>query len=320
MEKVLKNVLFNSHIMNNRKADKIALVGLDERSLIYDYQFSNSTTKRFVQHSKVYNESFSPFKLIHFDYKGIEFNMITCPAGGKVDITNWGEQEIDEPFMLGETEVTQELFEAVMGFNYSKFKKNNKNPVENVTWFDCLEFCNRLSGYFDLSHCYMLSDKEFSDNDYYPLSIEKAMIELIEGANGFRLPKEWEWQIAAMAGTNNLYAGANDNKSLKRFAWFDENSDKKTHPVAQKLPNEWGFYDMSGNVWEWCESSDEPDESSDEPGENDDPLANRVGRGGDSGDNAMNLPSQMNNPPNTRSDILGFRVARSIHSPVLMGL
>ena len=315
------DLLYKNHLINNRKADEIATIALDKLSLEYEYQYSQAKFKNRGSVSKSYINKTTNAVLIPFNHKGVRFNMISCPAGGKVKIdkTEWKTQKIKNPFMLGETEVTQELFESVMGFNYSLNKTSNKNAISGVSLFDCIEFCNKLSDFLELERCYTLREKRMepfnmppSYTEDRPLSIKFAIIDTTEGKNGFRLPKEWEWQIAAMAGTNNLYAGANDNKSLKRFAWFDENSDKKTHPVAQKLPNEWGFYDMSGNVYEWCENSYEPDESSDEPGENDDPLANRVGRGGDSGDNAMNLPSQMNNPPNTRSDILGFRVARSM--------
>ena len=115
----MKNVLMKNQIINSKSADRKVLIGLDEFSLDYDYQFSKSTTGRIVEYSKIDNESFKPFELIPFYYKWLKFNMITCPAGGKVNIENWGEQEIKEPFMLGETEVTQELFKAVMGFNYS---------------------------------------------------------------------------------------------------------------------------------------------------------------------------------------------------------
>jgi sulfatase modifying factor 1 len=193
-----------------------------------------------------------------------------------------------------------------MGFNYSIFN-SNKNPVEYVNWYDCLEFCNRLSDYLGLNHCYLLRDKMFT-NSTYPLSIEKAEITFIKWADGFRLPKEWEWQIAAMAGTNTQYAGANDDESLKRVAWFVKNSGNTTHPVAQKLPNEWGFYDMSGNVWERCENSDEPDK-------NNYPSARRVARGGSWNDYALFLRSayQADYSPSSRNGNLGFRVARSVH-------
>ncbi len=318
-----------NHIMNSTSADEKALIGLDELSLSYNYQLSTSITEQRTSYDNscvnknYYNKTFKPFDLVNLSYKTIEFNMITCPAGGKVNIYRWGLQEIKEPFMLAETEVTQELFEAVMYFNYSDFKDSNKNPVENVTWFDCLEFCNRLSDYFGLDRCYILNNKEYTNSDY-PLSIEEANAPLsieeandafekanaafIIGANGFRLPKQWEWQIAAMAGTNNEYAGANDDESLKRVAWFNANSGYKTHLVAQKLPNEWGFYDMSGNVGEWCENSENPNR-------NNNHSADRSIRGGGCYNIAWDLRSaklDYNTSPSIRRVNLGFRVARSI--------
>jgi sulfatase modifying factor 1 len=278
------------------------IIELNRNLWEYDYYNSQSMLPKGRQRN-----SEIQIRLIPFDYKGIEFNMITCLAGGKIDIAKWGSQEIKEPFMLGETEVTQELFEAVMGFNYSRFKTSDKNPVELVSWCDCLGFCNRLSDYFGLDHCYVLDNKEYTKNEY-PLSIEKANVTFVEGVNGFRLPKEWEWQIVAMAGTNNQYAGANNDESLKRVAWFEENSGKKTHPVAQKLPTEGGFYDMSGNVTEWCENSYLPDE-------NKVSSANRVDRGGSwYNRDASHLRSAFRyyHSHSFRSYYLGFRVARSI--------
>jgi sulfatase modifying factor 1 len=269
--------------------------------------------------------------LIPFEYEGIKFNMITCPAGGKVQISEkmkiahwvdlldddgdeqinryyWGKQEIKVPFMLGETEVTQELFEAVMEFNYSRFKYP-ENPVELITWYDCLEFCNRLSDYFRLGHCYIFESKEYSKGNIQPLCIEKAKFTFVKDANGFRLPKEWEWQIAAMAGTNNRYAGVNSLKSLNRVAWFNDNSNSKYHPVAQKLPNEWGFYDMSGNLQEWCENSKTPIE-------NDIHSTERVIRGGSWYNEPSGLLSdqRQTHQPGWAASYC-FRVARSIYSP-----
>ncbi len=293
----MKNVLmYDKHSIGK------PIIELNRNLWEYDYY----TNQSVIPNSRYRDSNLNPIRLIPFNYKRIEFNMITCPAGGKVNIYRWGLQEIKEPFMFGETEVTQELFEAVMGFNYSNFKDSNKNPVEQVSWYDCLEFCNRLSDYFDLDCCYMLNNKDFTYRNC-PLSIEKANAAFIIGANGFRLPKEWEWQIAAMAGTNNQYAGANDDESLKRVAWFYANSGSKTHPVAQKLPNEWGFYDMSGNVDEWCENSTQANE-------NNNPSVNRISLGGGWSNFAkgVSLASRHDYPPTYSDNTQGFRVARSI--------
>jgi formylglycine-generating enzyme required for sulfatase activity len=293
----MKNVLmYDKHSIGK------PIIELNERS--WDYEYYNSQS--VIQNSRYRDSNLNPIRLIPFDYEGVKFNMITCPAGGKVNIDNWGLQEIKEPIMLGETEVTQELFEAVMGFNYSNYKDSNKKPMDNITWYDCIGFCNILSDYFNLSHCYMLNNKKFTSNNY-PLSIEKAEITFIGWADGFRLPKEWEWQIASMAGTNNQYAGANDDESLESVAWFSGNTNNVLRPVAQKMPNEWGFYDMSGSLWEWCENSNEPNE-------NKESSAHRVFRGGSWGNGASALRSAYRsaNSPGDRGDFVGFRVARSI--------
>ena len=150
----MKNVLmYDKHRVGK------PIIELNERSWDYDYYNSQSV----IQNSRYRASNLNQIRLIPFDYEGIKFNMITCPNGGKIQVGDWGYQEIKEPFMLGETEVTQELFEMVMGFNYSEWKGSNKNPVERVSWYDCLEFCNKLSNYFGLGCCYMLRDKIFSN-------------------------------------------------------------------------------------------------------------------------------------------------------------
>lgn len=120
---------------------------------------------------------------------------------------------------MAETEVTQALWEAVMGYNPSCFKGENQ-PVENVEWDDCQTFIQVLN----------------------ELTGEK-----------FRLPTESEWEYAAKGGREYEYSGSD---SLDEVGWYGNNSGKKTHPVKQKKPNVLGLYDMSGNVFEWCNDWD----------------------------------------------------------------
>jgi formylglycine-generating enzyme required for sulfatase activity len=199
---------------------------------------------------------------------------------------------------IGETEVTQALFEAVMGWNDSYNKDSPQNPVETVTWYDCIYFCNKLSTLLGLEECYKMSDVEMDD-----VHITKATVKWDENKKGFRLPTYSEWELFARAGTNNRYSGTNDARDLGQYAWYNGNSEDKTHPVGEKLPNEWGLYDMSGNVWEWCWDLYNPENN----------TLERVVRGGSYVDNAnycwVALRSRC--VATARNDVRGFRLLRS---------
>ena len=121
-------------------------------------------------------------------------------------------------FAIGQTEVTQELWKAVMGSNPSRFK-GAKRPVEKVSWNDCQAFITKLN---------QLTGKRF------------------------RLPTEAEWEYAARGGKTKGYTYAG-SYTIDEVAWYDGNSGRQTHDVATKKPNELGLYDMSGNVWEFCQ-------------------------------------------------------------------
>ena len=168
----------------------------------------------------------------HFDVYGAKFTMVQID-GGSFDMGATPEQGIyaafdEKPslqvtvsnYYIGETQVTQELWQAVMGDNPSHFKGNSL-PVERVSWDECEDFIERLNA---ITGCV------------------------------FRLPTEAEWEFAARGGnkTNHTkFAGANDD-SKSDVMWFKDNSKVKSHEVKSKVPNELGLYDMSGNVSEWC--------------------------------------------------------------------
>jgi formylglycine-generating enzyme required for sulfatase activity/TolB-like protein len=194
--------------------------------------------------------------------------------------------------------VTQREWFEVMGTNPSHFRGDNL-PVENVSWFEAIEYCNRRSLREGLTPVYRGSGNN--------ITVDWT-------ANGYRLPTEAEWEFAAKGGNNAFliteYSGSNN---VDAVAWFSGNSGNRTQPVGTKAPNSLGLYDMSGNVWEWCwdwygtyPSSAQTDPRGPASG------SARVLRGGSWISTAANVRSacRLNNTPTTRGSNIGFRVVR----------
>jgi formylglycine-generating enzyme required for sulfatase activity len=241
-----------------------------------------------------------------YTLNGISFDMVRPPSLG-VNGTMPPTRNVE----MCTTECTQELFEEVMSFNYSGFRGEDYSdsatrPVENVSWFDCIVFCNKLSDVFGYAPYYEVVIIRTSDSGF---TIHDAKVDII-GGNGFRLPTDEEWLAFAKAGAENVWSGNNIQKEvgeeLGDYAWSWENSNHQTHPAATKKPNEWGMYDMLGNVdeWVWDKWSITDTRTS----------AFRVSRGGswDTGASFLRSAHRNYNSPSSRYNTLGFRFARTI--------
>ena len=244
------------------------------------------------------------------------------------------EVTITKPFYMGKYEVTQAEYESVIGTNPSNYQGNENlsaegevqenRPVESVSWYDVIVYCNKRSLAEDLTPCYTIKESvNPSDWGNVPTSVNVSWntVKCDFSANGYRLPTEAEWEYAARAGDSTVdkltYSGTSDLDKLGDYAWYGVTESVKTHEVGKKLPNAFGVYDMSGNAWEWCwnwftgsydtESEGGSDPTGVELG------STRIVRGGwakNEGDYCAVSYRNGNKPFNSASSI-GFRVVRS---------
>jgi len=219
---------------------------------------------------------------------GMEF---VCIQGGTFEMGDtFGDGGSDEKpvhsvtlsdFCIGKVEVTQAQWEKVMGSNPSNFKGNDR-PVEQVSWDDVQGFLQKLNQ---------------------------------KSGKKYRLPTEAEWEYAARSGgKQEKWAGTSNENQLGNYAWYNANSGSQTHPVGQKQPNGLGLYDMSGNVWEWCQDwygSYSASAQRDPQGPSSGSI--RVSRGGSWGNDPRDVRSASRRRwnPGRRYDNLGFRLVLS---------
>ena len=219
---------------------------------------------------------------------GVTMKMVYIPPGSfMMGSEEYGDEKpvhrvtITRGFYMGIHEVTQAQWRAVMGNNPAKFKGDHR-PVETVSWNDCQEFIGKLNA---------------------------------RGSEHFRLPTEAEWEYACRGGTTTKYYWG--QSSPDAYAWYRSNSSGQTHPVSQKQPNAFGLYDMSGNVYEWCQDWYKKDYYGESPST--DPggptsAVSRVLRGGSCGGVDLDFRSANRNhlhPAGRAFGVVGVRVVWS---------
>ncbi|MCK5341968.1 MAG: SUMF1/EgtB/PvdO family nonheme iron enzyme, partial [Candidatus Heimdallarchaeota archaeon] len=270
---------------------------------VYKYSLSELNVDKLLQVSPQVNpaekytegdvgieNTFDPMSIKNMDMKFTRIEvgefMMGSPKYEEGRIDNEGAAHkvtISKPFDLGTYPVTQREWKAVMGNNPSVFKGDDL-PVENVSWNDVQEFIIRLNNK--------------------------------EGTERYRLPSEAEWEYACRAGETKQYSFGDGESMLGEYAWYNDNSGSKTHPVGQKKSNKWGLYDMHGNVWEWVQDKWHDNyKGSPTNGSVWESGVGRVFRGGSWKNGAKDCRSSIRDryDPGIRRGNLGFRLLRLNH-------
>jgi len=274
IEEIVKNAVENIFILETQDEKEKEITTQD---LIEAVKNIDSLTNILSDKIEVLKKSYKKFKVKSASKKqGIgkrgngkgkatgktTFKDMVIVNGGKYTPSFFNEEREVCDLEVCKYQTTQDMWMEVMETNPSDFE-GGRRPVDTVSWWDALEYCNRLSVKYGLQPVYDLSQKskgilkinQPGGRTEYPNLADFRKTE------GFRLPTEveWEWfarggEVAVQDGTFNMkYAGSNN---IDEVAWYEDNSGVRTHDVGTKKPNQLGLYDCSGNVWEWCYDTD----------------------------------------------------------------
>jgi formylglycine-generating enzyme required for sulfatase activity len=263
-----------------------------------------------------YNKDDLDVEILEKQHSGI-FSLVKNPVRIKVKVHPKNtHQEIVNSFYMGKHEVTQKEYQKIIKTTPSFFNGENL-PVEQVSWYDTIEFCNALSLHEGLVPAYII-DKDCEKDEV------QWLVSWNTDANGYRLPTEAEWEYACRAGTTTQFNTGNnittDHANYNGNYTYNNNPigvyRKTTTPVGSFEPNAWGLYDKHGNVWEWCWDRKEaahPSEVQTNPALNISEVY-RVLRGGSWKDSCLLLRSTIwvGGFPSGRDSLLGFRLARNV--------